>query len=76
MEHEEGKLNVLDEGSLQALNVTKTSFKLWHKKMGHRNSTLLKTLHSWNKNFTICASSQMGKNCKLLDCLIRLLVFL
>ncbi|KAL6350339.1 hypothetical protein AAG906_004288 [Vitis piasezkii] len=72
MGRKKGQLYALDRERHKALSVekiSKASSKIWHQRMGHPHSRILKVLQnknsSWTNMFNVCASCQMGKSCKI-----------
>ncbi|GKU93013.1 hypothetical protein SLEP1_g6653 [Rubroshorea leprosula] len=70
-----GQLYALEEGEKFALAAisNKATDSIWHQRLGHPNSNVLKTLASknnivvskWDKSPFLCSGCQMGKICKL-----------
>ncbi|GKV50011.1 hypothetical protein SLEP1_g56730 [Rubroshorea leprosula] len=70
-----GQLYALDEGEKYALATmtNKAADTIWHQRLGHPNSRILKNLSSkknivvsrWTTPPHLCTSCQMGKSCKL-----------
>ncbi|GKV03485.1 hypothetical protein SLEP1_g15775 [Rubroshorea leprosula] len=70
-----GQLYALDEGEKYALATltNKAVDTIWHQRLGHPNSRILKNLSSkknivvsrWTTPPHLCTSCQMGKSCKL-----------